>query len=134
MFIYGFKHGKTDKVDNYILIGCESDELFEIDKLFNLWSNKFINEAVQNRKFKITGWLFMTLVKRNNFFKVQGICMELKKEQHIQKIFSFHSSQLITDFKFCRSLSVFGSKCFTTPCHFRVCNSSRVFNGFCFKS
>ena len=38
MFIYGFKHVKTDKIDNYILIGCESDELFENDKLFNFWS------------------------------------------------------------------------------------------------
>ena len=75
IFIYGFKHVKTDKIDNYILIGCESDELFENDKLFIFWSNNFINEEVQKRKFKMTGWPFMTLVKRNNFFKVQGICM-----------------------------------------------------------
>ena len=68
IFIYGFKHVKTDKIDNYILIGCESDELFENDKLFNFWSNKFINEEVQKRKFKITRWPFMTLVRRNNFF------------------------------------------------------------------
>ena len=26
IFVYGFKHVKTDKIDNYILIGCESDE------------------------------------------------------------------------------------------------------------
>ena len=58
IFINGFKHVKTDKIDNYILIGCESDELFENDKLFNFWSNKFINEEVQKRKFKITGWPF----------------------------------------------------------------------------
>ena len=32
IFIYGFKHVKTDKIDNYILIGCESSELFENDK------------------------------------------------------------------------------------------------------
>ena len=75
IFIYGFKHVKTDKIDNYILIGCESDELFENDKLFNFWSNKFINEKVQKRKFKITGWPFLTLVKRNNFFEIQSICM-----------------------------------------------------------
>ena len=75
IFIYGFKHVKTDKVDNYILIGCESDELLENDKLFNLWSKKFINEEIQKRKIKITGWPFMTLVKRNNFFKIQGICL-----------------------------------------------------------
>ena len=44
IFIYGFKHVKTDKVNNYILIVSESDELYENDKLFNFWSNKFINE------------------------------------------------------------------------------------------
>ena len=70
IFVCGFKHVKTNKIYNYILIGCESDELFENDKLFNFWSNKFINEEVQKRKFKITGWPFMTLVKRNNFFKI----------------------------------------------------------------
>ena len=75
IFIYGFKHVKTDKIDDYILIGSESDELFENDKLFNFWSNKFINKEIENRIFKLTGWPFMTLVKRNNFFKIQGICM-----------------------------------------------------------
>ena len=73
IFIYGFKHVKSDKIDNYILIGCESNELFENDKLFNFWSNKFINEEVQKRKYKITGSPFMTLVKRNNFFKIESI-------------------------------------------------------------
>ena len=47
IFIYGFKHVKTDKIDNYKLIGCESDELYENDKLFNFWSNKYINEDIQ---------------------------------------------------------------------------------------
>ena len=39
MFIYGFKHVKTDKTDNYVLFGCESDVIFENNKLFNFWSN-----------------------------------------------------------------------------------------------
>ena len=73
IFIYGFKHVITDKIDNFILIACESDELLEKDKLFNFWSNKFTNEEIQKRKFQITGWPCMTLVKRNNFFKKQGI-------------------------------------------------------------
>ena len=73
IFVYGFKHGKTGKIDNYILIGCESDELFENDKLFNFWSNKCMNKEIEMRNFKITGWLFMTLVKRNNFFKIQSL-------------------------------------------------------------
>ena len=75
IFIYEFEHIKTDKIDNYILIGCESDELHENDKLFNFWSNKIINEEIKMRIFQITGWYFMTLVKRTNFFKIQGICM-----------------------------------------------------------
>ena len=73
IFIYSFKPVKTDKVDNYILIGSESDELFENDKLFNFWSNKFIKKEIENRNFKLTKWPFMTLVKRNNFFNIQSI-------------------------------------------------------------
>ena len=73
IFIYSFKPVQTDKVDNYMLIGSESDELHENDKLFNIWSNILINKEIQNRNFKLTGWPFMTLVKRNNFFKIQGI-------------------------------------------------------------
>ena len=75
IFVYSFKHVKTDKVNNYILIGSDSDELVENDKLFNFWSNKFIKKEIENRNFKLTGWLFMTLVKRINFFKIQGVCM-----------------------------------------------------------
>ena len=33
-FVYGFKHVKTDKVDDYILIGCELDVIYENNKLF----------------------------------------------------------------------------------------------------
>ena len=75
IFVYGYKHIKTNKIDNYILIGCQLDELFENDKLFNFWSNKFINEEIQKRDFQMSGRSFMTLVKRNNFFKIQGLCM-----------------------------------------------------------
>ena len=73
IFIYGFKHIKTDKIDNYVLIGCETDELYENNILFNFWSNKFINKEIEMRNFEITGWPFMTLVKRNNFFKIHGL-------------------------------------------------------------
>ena len=40
IFLYSFKPVQTNKVDNYILIGYESNELHENDKLFNIWSNK----------------------------------------------------------------------------------------------
>ena len=44
LVVYGFKHIKTDKIDIYFLIGCESDVLCENDKLFNFWSYIFINK------------------------------------------------------------------------------------------
>ena len=69
IFINGFKHNETDKIDNYIIIGCESDELYEKDKLFNFWSTNFINKEIEMRKLEITGLIFMTLVKRNKFFE-----------------------------------------------------------------
>ena len=75
IFINGFKHIKTDKIVNYILIKCMSDELYENDKLFNFLSNRFSNNEIGKRIFKITGWSFETLVKRNNFFKTQSICL-----------------------------------------------------------
>ena len=73
IFIYRLKHIKTKKIKIYRIIGCESDELYEKDKLFNMWSNKFINKEVEKRDFKITGWHLMTVVKRNNFFKIPSI-------------------------------------------------------------
>ena len=87
IFIYGFRHIKTDKIDNYILIACESDELYENNKLFNFWSNKFINEEIQKRKFKITGYLFMTLVKRNNFFLKSGHMFVIELINLIRNVF-----------------------------------------------
>ena len=73
IFVYAFKYFKTDKVDKYMVIGCELDELYENDKLFNFWSNKFTNKEIELRSFKITGWSFMTLVKRNKVFQIQSI-------------------------------------------------------------
>ena len=75
IFVYGFRLVKTDELDNYMLFGCKLDEIFEYDKLFNFWSVKFINKEIEMRNFKKTGCPFMTLVKRNNFLKVQSICL-----------------------------------------------------------
>ena len=68
IFVSGFKHSKTDKVDICMIIRCESDELYESDKLFNFWSRKISNEEIEKRGSKITGWCFVTIVKGNNFF------------------------------------------------------------------
>ena len=43
---------KTDKINNFILLGCESDESNENDKLFNFWSNKIIKKEIEMRNFK----------------------------------------------------------------------------------
>ena len=75
IIVYGSKDVKTDKVDKYILIGCELGELHEKDKLINLWSNKFVNEEIETRKFKLTGRTFLTLVKRNHFPKIHSIVL-----------------------------------------------------------
>ena len=72
IFVYGFNYIETGKVDKYLLTGCESDELYEKDKLFRFWSNKFINKMMEKRNFKITGWSFMTLVRKNNFLKLKA--------------------------------------------------------------
>ena len=44
-----------------MLIGCESNELYENEKLFKFWSNNFVNKEIEKRKFKITGCLFIDL-------------------------------------------------------------------------
>ena len=73
IFLYGLKRIETDKIDKYILIGCESDELYEIDKLFNFSSNKFINKEIETRNFNITGWSFLTLIEETTFSKSRAI-------------------------------------------------------------
>ena len=35
VFTYGFKQVKTNKIEKYILIGCESDDLYAKDNLSN---------------------------------------------------------------------------------------------------
>ena len=49
IFVYGFKHIKTDKNDNCIQFGFESDEMYGNDKLFSFLSNKVINQELENR-------------------------------------------------------------------------------------
>ena len=68
IFKYWFNYIKTDKIDEYIIFGCGSDESNENYKLFNFWSYNFMNKEIGKIDFKITVWSLMTLVKRNNFF------------------------------------------------------------------
>ena len=49
IFIYRFKHVETDKIEYFILIGCESDELYENDKLLNFWAKNFVNKEKEKR-------------------------------------------------------------------------------------
>ena len=64
IFIYGFVHIETDEIDKNILIGCESDGIFENDKLCKFWSNKILDKEIEIRNLKTTGWSFMTLVTK----------------------------------------------------------------------
>ena len=73
IFLHGFRHNKTDKVNKDILIACDSDELYQNHNLFNSWCNNFINKVIEMRDFKKTEGFFMTLVKRNNFIKIESI-------------------------------------------------------------
>ena len=83
IIIHRFKGIKTDKVDNYIIIGCESDDLYENDKLFNFWSKKILNEEIKMRDFKVRGWFLMTLVKRNNIqLKIRAYVCSLKQKHN----------------------------------------------------
>ena len=50
------------------------DYMQMIQLLSNFWSKKFTNKEIEKRDFKITGWPFMTLVRRNNILKNQGVC------------------------------------------------------------
>ena len=64
IFITGFKHIKTDE---YIPIGCDSEEIYENEKRIHFWSDKLLNEEIEKRDFIVTRWLFLNSVKRNNF-------------------------------------------------------------------
>ena len=66
--VFGFKDIGT-KMVNYILKGCESEDLCEKDKLLIFWSKIFRKKEIEKRKFKLTGWLFMTLVKKSTSSK-----------------------------------------------------------------
>ena len=96
IFVYGFKNIKTDKIENHILIGCKSEVFLENIEVFNFWSNKFINEKIQKRNIKITGWCFMTLVKRNNFFKIQGMFV-IERINLIRNVFSVENNKKPTN-------------------------------------
>ena len=64
IFIYDCKHIERKKVDKNILARCEQDELYENDKPFEFWSNKFINIEMKSIDFKITCWPFLVLAKK----------------------------------------------------------------------
>ena len=60
IFVYGFKHIKTDELDNFILIGCASNEIYENIKLLNFWCNKFIYKE-RTERFQDNGLAFYKL-------------------------------------------------------------------------
>ena len=79
IFVYALKQINTRYVKNYTIIGSLSDELNEQTKLFQFWSNSFINSRIKFDKFNkmefgnifayglTSGYPLLTLVKKYNF-------------------------------------------------------------------
>ena len=77
--VYALKKINTCHGRNYTIIGSISDELNEQTKLFQFWSNSYINSQIRFDKFKqidfgnitaygsISGFPLLTLVKKYNF-------------------------------------------------------------------
>ena len=79
IYVYALKQINTQYGRNYTIIGSISDELNEEVKLFQFWSNSYINSQIKFDKFKkidfgdilaygsISGYPLLTLVKKYNF-------------------------------------------------------------------
>ena len=79
IYVYALKQINTRYGRNYTIIGSLSDELNIEVKLFQLWSNSYINSQIKFDKFKkidfgdmlsfgsISGYPLLTLVKKYNF-------------------------------------------------------------------
>ena len=79
IYVYALKQINTRYGRNYTIIGSISDELNVEVKLFQFWSNSYINSQIKFDKFKkidfgdliaygsISGYLLLTLVKKYNF-------------------------------------------------------------------
>ena len=52
-------------MDNYFLIGCESIEVYETDKIINFWSNKFMKK--RDREFRKNGLGFFETGQKPTF-------------------------------------------------------------------
>ena len=79
IFVYALKQINTRYGRNYTIMGSISDELNEEVKLFQFWSNSYINSQIKFDKFKkidfgdisaygsISGYPLLTLVRKYNF-------------------------------------------------------------------
>ena len=79
IYVYALKKINTCHGRNYTIIGSISDELDEQTKLFQFWSNSYLNSQIKFDKFKqidfgniltygsISGFPLLTLVEKYNF-------------------------------------------------------------------
>ena len=79
IYVYALKKINTCHGRNYSIIGSISDELNEQTKLFQFWSNSYINSQIKFDKFKkidfgdiiaygsISGFPILTIIKKYNF-------------------------------------------------------------------
>ena len=101
--VYALKKINTCHGRNYTIIGSLSDELNEQTKLFQFWSNSYINSQIRFDKFKqidfgnilaygsISGFPLLTLVRKYNFtsksnhlsasFQIYGINYDIQEDE-----------------------------------------------------
>ena len=76
IYVYALKEIKTQYGLNYTNIGCSSDDLNEQAKLFQFWSNSYLNSQIKIDKFikiefgnilaygSVFGYAILSLIKR----------------------------------------------------------------------
>ena len=103
IFVYALKQINTRYGRNYTIMGSISDELNEEVKLFQFWSNSYINSQIKFDKFKkidfgdilaygsISGYPLLTLVRKynftsknnnqSNFIQIYGINYDIQEDE-----------------------------------------------------
>ena len=103
IYVYALKKINTCHGRNYTIIGSLTDELNKQTKLFQFWSNPYINSQIKFDKFKqidfgdilaygsISGFPIITLIKKYNFtsksnnlsahFQIYGINYDIQEDE-----------------------------------------------------
>ena len=132
IYVYALNKMNTRHGRNYTIIGSLSDELNEEVKLFQFWSNSYINSQIKFDKFKkidfgdilaygsISGYPLLTSVKKYNytsknnnqsaFIQIHGINYDIQ-EDVIEKIQALNKLEILLANINTRSCKKNRSKC-----------------------